>query len=278
MGQAGLGPLALNGGPTGSHALLNGSFAINAGSAAVCASAPIGGVDQRGLARPQGPGCDLGAFESSLAGTIGGRNLKISTGSIDLTWDGGDVQAGYVLLRVNTATNAVVPTPLPSNAVSYSDVSPVSGIAYCYVLLPTGPAGLLGVSDVLCAVSGQASGSPLPAGFTLSLGQSSMATMALTSGGPVENRLVIIPLDGGPITNTVITPGTFTQPVPTVGACFVVLAAGFSNAIGVSNPLCGASGVSTLSTGAKVAALDAVTDQLITLAQALATIARAGPE
>ena len=54
-----LGPLADNGGPTFTHALLQGSPAIDAGEDAVCPA-----VDQRGIARPQGDACDAGAYES----------------------------------------------------------------------------------------------------------------------------------------------------------------------------------------------------------------------
>ncbi len=53
-----IGPLQDNGGPTRTHALLGGSPAIDAGLAAGCP-----GSDQRGQSRPQGPGCDVGAFE-----------------------------------------------------------------------------------------------------------------------------------------------------------------------------------------------------------------------
>ncbi|HZO79699.1 MAG TPA: GNAT family N-acetyltransferase [Solirubrobacteraceae bacterium] len=53
-----LGPLANNGGPTETLALLPGSPAIDAGSDMACPS-----VDQRGISRPQGPHCDIGAFE-----------------------------------------------------------------------------------------------------------------------------------------------------------------------------------------------------------------------
>jgi beta-glucanase (GH16 family) len=56
--SAGLGPLADNGGPTLTHALLPGSPAIDAGDDAVCPA-----TDQRGVARPQGASCDVGAFE-----------------------------------------------------------------------------------------------------------------------------------------------------------------------------------------------------------------------
>jgi uncharacterized repeat protein (TIGR01451 family)/CSLREA domain-containing protein len=64
-----LGPLRNNGGPTATRAPLSGSPAINAGSAArpgsqgnACAA-----TDQRGLFRPQGAACDIGASEAILA-------------------------------------------------------------------------------------------------------------------------------------------------------------------------------------------------------------------
>ncbi len=53
-----LGPLADNGGPTLTHALLAGSAAIDMANAAVCPA-----TDQRGVLRPQGAGCDVGSFE-----------------------------------------------------------------------------------------------------------------------------------------------------------------------------------------------------------------------
>ena len=56
-----LGPLADNGGATWTHALLAGSPAVDA---ILSGSNGCGiGTDQRGAARPQGAGCDIGAFE-----------------------------------------------------------------------------------------------------------------------------------------------------------------------------------------------------------------------
>ena len=62
-----LGPLANNGGNTPTHALLAGSPAIDAIPLADCtntAGAPII-ADQRGIFRPQGARCDIGAYEFS---------------------------------------------------------------------------------------------------------------------------------------------------------------------------------------------------------------------
>ena len=58
-----IGPLANNGGPTQTHALLLGSPAIDAGSNTICDASPVSSVDQRGVSRPQGATCDIGAFE-----------------------------------------------------------------------------------------------------------------------------------------------------------------------------------------------------------------------
>jgi CSLREA domain-containing protein len=69
-----LGPLADNGGPTLTHALLAGSPAIDAGPTDGCPE-----TDQRGVARPQGGYCDMGAYE-----------LETGTGTLltpDFTFD-----------------------------------------------------------------------------------------------------------------------------------------------------------------------------------------------
>jgi hypothetical protein len=60
-----LGPLQDNGGPTQTHALLAGSVAIDAVTDCTDLSDPSVAVatDQRGVSRPQGPACDVGAFE-----------------------------------------------------------------------------------------------------------------------------------------------------------------------------------------------------------------------
>lgn len=52
-----------NGGPTTTIALLTGSAAVNAGNDATCRS-----HDQRGLLRPQGAHCDIGAYEKGPCG------------------------------------------------------------------------------------------------------------------------------------------------------------------------------------------------------------------
>lgn len=56
--------LAYNGGPTLNHALPSNSPAVDIGDNSVCADPnTVNNLDQRGRIRPNGPQCDLGAFE-----------------------------------------------------------------------------------------------------------------------------------------------------------------------------------------------------------------------
>ncbi|MCX6050048.1 MAG: hypothetical protein NT075_33535 [Chloroflexi bacterium] len=111
-GTANLGPLADNGGPTLTHALLPGSQALDAGDDVVCAADMVNGLDQRGSTRPQGVHCDIGAYEaivqtasnlffvsaksSGKAGNVKFRDEDIlaydaSTGTWMMLFDGSDV-------------------------------------------------------------------------------------------------------------------------------------------------------------------------------------------
>jgi hypothetical protein len=59
-----LAALGSYGGPTQTIPLLPGSPAIDVGDFAACSAAPVSALDQRGIVRSFGGGCDLGAFES----------------------------------------------------------------------------------------------------------------------------------------------------------------------------------------------------------------------
>jgi len=74
-----LGPLQNNGGPTKTHALPGGSAAIDGGNTAGCVDgdgAPIA-KDQRGVHRPYGPHCDVGAFEVSDSIFLNGFEIGV---------------------------------------------------------------------------------------------------------------------------------------------------------------------------------------------------------
>ena len=74
-----LAALANNGGPTQTHALLAGSPAIDTGTC-------INPTDQRGIARPQGVTCDIGAYELEqymLTVTVSGAGVVTGGTGID---------------------------------------------------------------------------------------------------------------------------------------------------------------------------------------------------
>lgn len=85
-----LGPLANNGGPTPTHALLDGSPALNAGSPDI-----MSGTDQRGapFVRVAGPRADIGAYERQI---VPGLNLVVDTLADE---NDGDYSAGDLSLR-----------------------------------------------------------------------------------------------------------------------------------------------------------------------------------
>jgi uncharacterized repeat protein (TIGR01451 family) len=73
-----LGGLIDNGGETRTHALQTGSPAIDTGSCRDIAGVAIG-ADQRGVVRPQGPRCDIGAYEFPQPGLTLDKDVDDAT-------------------------------------------------------------------------------------------------------------------------------------------------------------------------------------------------------
>src|SRR5262249_17655867 len=71
-----LGPLADNGGPTQTRALLAGSPAIDAAGA-------CSGADQRGVTRPQGAACDIAAYEFACGNGIVDLSEQCDDGNLN---------------------------------------------------------------------------------------------------------------------------------------------------------------------------------------------------
>jgi hypothetical protein len=105
-----LGPLDDYGGPTPTMALLAGSPAVDAGLAANCVA-----TDQRGVARPFGAGCDIGAFESAPPYTVRGwiygykppSGIGVVVGSASAT---SNKDGKYIVFGVSPGTHTVVPS------------------------------------------------------------------------------------------------------------------------------------------------------------------------
>jgi len=128
-----LGTLGDYGGSTQTIPLLLGSAALDAGDDAICAASPVNSLDQRGVSRPMGMHCDIGAFECR------GQVKRLSDGTIfDSIQDAYDsVSSGtitilaqaYVIpeeLLLNNDSNVTLKGGMDSNynpTVGYSPVN-----------------------------------------------------------------------------------------------------------------------------------------------------------
>jgi CSLREA domain-containing protein len=113
-----LGPLAENGGPTLTHALLANSPAIDAGGIEACLE-----TDQRGVLRPQGFACDIGAFELEVvdAGSPTPTNTPTNTPTLAAT---------PTLTAEPTATETAPPSTSPTaSATTTSSPTPSATVA-----------------------------------------------------------------------------------------------------------------------------------------------------
>ncbi len=133
--QPQLGPLASNGGPTQTMALPAGSPAVDAIPAAT--SGCTGTTDQRGTTRPQGTGCDIGAYElvQSGSGTPSVPTGLTVTGttatSVSLSWNPSTGNpTGYTVYRNG---NSVGTTGGP-NATTFTDLTVSPSTTYSYTV------------------------------------------------------------------------------------------------------------------------------------------------
>ena len=105
-----LGPLQNNGGHTDTHALLGGSPAFEAVPLGHC---PLS-ADQRGVSRPQGMACDIGAYEAVPLSLLLSKSAWPEPGLVDhpLTYTVTIVNVG-----TTTATDLIVTDTLPENII-----------------------------------------------------------------------------------------------------------------------------------------------------------------
>ena len=103
-----LGVLQDNGGPVTTEALLAGSPAVNSGSSSGCP-----GTDARGVARPQGASCDIGAFELAppSATTASPSGVTATTATARGAAANPDVVAGTVYFQWGATTAYGSQTP-----------------------------------------------------------------------------------------------------------------------------------------------------------------------
>ncbi len=135
--QPQLDALAANGGPTQTMALPAGSPAVNAIPAST--SGCTGSTDQRGTSRPQGSGCDIGAYELVVTSgdtqpptvPTGLNATSVTSSAVSLQWNASTDNVGvtgYTIYRNGTAVGS---TGGPT-ATSFTDVTVAPGTSYQY--------------------------------------------------------------------------------------------------------------------------------------------------
>jgi hypothetical protein len=98
-----LGPLQFNGGPTPTRAPLAGSLALDNGTNVDCPA-----TDQRGVSRPRGAACDMGAFEAgALVAAVGLNETRFAVGE-SITYEG-TVNPGLTPTVVDIYLGALLP-------------------------------------------------------------------------------------------------------------------------------------------------------------------------
>ncbi len=129
-----LGVLADNGGPTPTHALLSGSPAIDAAGPGCARPA----TDRRGVARPQGAACDIGAYERETVNAaptftppahISTPATSVNGAVVTFTANGNDAEDGVIAVVCAPVSGSTFPvgTTTVSCMVTDSDGATASG-------------------------------------------------------------------------------------------------------------------------------------------------------
>jgi hypothetical protein len=130
-----LDPLDSNGGPTQTMALPAGSPVVDTIPSAT--SGCTGTTDQRGTSRPQGSGCDMGAYEViQTGGTTPGvptglTATQVTASSVSLKWTAATgTVTGYTIYRDGKAVGSTG----GAAATTYTDLTVAAATAYSYTV------------------------------------------------------------------------------------------------------------------------------------------------
>jgi fibronectin type 3 domain-containing protein len=143
-------PLASNGGPTQTMALQVGAKGIQPGSPAgnaIPSSFPgcTGSFDQRGVSRPQGGACDIGAYEIDLTPPTvptGLQAVATRTPEVDLSWNASTDffgVTGYMIWRAGSPGTLLA--TVSGSTLTYADKAVSQTSTYTYMVQATDAAG-----------------------------------------------------------------------------------------------------------------------------------------
>ena len=176
-----LGPLASNGGSTQTMALPLGSPAVDA----IPPGTPgcPGTADQRGITRPQGSGCDIGAYELVQSGSgqpttpTGLTVTGVTSSSVSLSWNAstGSV-TGYTVYRNGKS----VGTTGGPNAITYTDLTVSPSTTYTYTV------------DAFSGSTHSAQSSPVQATTSAPSGVQAIQSGAVSTGSQVTSITITL--------------------------------------------------------------------------------------
>ncbi|HSS24421.1 MAG TPA: choice-of-anchor Q domain-containing protein, partial [Mycobacterium sp.] len=173
--------LASNGGPTQTMALPLSSPAVDVIPTSV--SGCTGGTDQRGIARPQGKGCDIGAFEVIQSGgdtqppTVP-ANLtapSVTSNAVSLQWSASTdniAVTGYTVFRNGTSVGSTG----SGGVTAFADVTAAPSTAYQYTVDAFDAAGNHSVQSAPLSVT-----TPAPSGIQGAQGEAVSTSTKVTS-------------------------------------------------------------------------------------------------
>ncbi|MGH3217981.1 MAG: choice-of-anchor Q domain-containing protein [Streptosporangiaceae bacterium] len=181
-----LGSLASNGGPTQTMALPLGSPAVDAIPPST--SGCTGTTDQRGTTRPQGSGCDIGAYELVQSGSgtpsvpTGLKVTGTTSSSVSLSWNASTGNpTGYTVYRNGKS----IGTTGGPNATTYTDLTVSPSTTYNYTVDAFSGSNHSAQSSPVQATTPAPSGTQAVQGGAVSTGSQGTST-TITLGSPVH--------------------------------------------------------------------------------------------
>ena len=196
----------------------------------------------------------------SPTSAVGGHSFTLRADGVVTSWLGGIAQTGYSLIRWTPPSDYVF-YPIGGGflapaTTSYADFLPRPALAYCYVLFvvgghPPSYAQVLGISDLLCLLTGWSSGNA-PSQFQVRLDQSNLARLTWVGPGGQDGYQVIATRFDGTPNRTMSRAGNVTSlNDDTTGqtTCYQVVARAGNQDLGRTDFLCAAPGVADFPSG-----------------------------
>jgi CSLREA domain-containing protein len=189
-----LGPLADNGGRTWTHALLPGSPAIDAITEMAACTVE---TDQRGVPRPQGAGCDIGAFELEQAANQP-PDCSLASATPDLLWPANNQFVPIQIMGVTDPDG----DPIALTVTSIFQDEPVGKKPHA----PDGRGIGTAMPEVRAERDGSGDGRVYHISFQAEDSRSGVCTGTVLVGVPHDRGGNSTPVDQGPLYNSVVIP------------------------------------------------------------------------